>query len=129
MERPLHRRLPEVLACYFPEVCAAIDWSQPPKTQALHFRKQLVDFEKENKMPYLIDTEEIAIEQALSQGLSQGRVLTLQEDVIEVLNVRFERVPEGLKEAISGIAEEARLRGLLKSALRAETLEAFARLL
>ena len=80
-------------------------------------------------MPYLIDTEEIAIEQAmsqgLSQGLSQGRLLALQEDVIEVLAVRFSHVPEGLREAIAGIPEESRLRALHKAALRAETIEDF----
>jgi hypothetical protein len=27
----LHRRFPEILACYFPAVGAAIDWSQPPE--------------------------------------------------------------------------------------------------
>jgi hypothetical protein len=32
-----------------------------PTPQALLFRKQLVDFQKENNRPYLIDTEEIAI--------------------------------------------------------------------
>ena len=100
-----------------------------PKTQALHFRKQLVDFQTEINMPYLIDTEEIAIEQAmsqgLSQGLSQGRLLALQEDVIEVLAVRFSHVPEGLREAIAGIPEESRLRALHKAALRAETIEDF----
>ncbi|MEI8311791.1 MAG: hypothetical protein WCH98_13650, partial [Verrucomicrobiota bacterium] len=88
-----------------------------------------VDFQKEINMPYLIDTEEIAIEQALSQGLrqglSQGRLLALQEDVIEVLAIRFSHVPEGLREAITVIAEEPRLRELLKGALRAETIEGF----
>ena len=105
-----------------------------PKPQALHFRERLVDFHKENNMPYLIDTEEIAIEQAMNQGLSQGlsqgrsqgRLLTLQEDVIEVLAVRFDTVPEGLSEAIREITEESRLRTLHKAALRATSLEDFA---
>jgi hypothetical protein len=92
-----------------------------PKTQALQFRKQLVDFQTEINMPYLIDTEEIAIEQAMSQG----RLLALQEDVIEVLAVRFSHVPEGLREAITVIAEESRLRSLHKAALQAETIEDF----
>ena len=98
-----------------------------PKTHALQFRERLVDFQKEINMPYLIDTEEIAIEQALSQGLSQGRLLALQEDVIEVLAVRFANVPGGLSEAICGITEEPRLRDLHKAALRAASLEDFAR--
>jgi hypothetical protein len=53
-------------------------------------------------------------------------LLTLQEDVIEVLAVRFGDVPEGLSEAIRAIPEETRLRALLKAALRATSLEDFA---
>ena len=68
--------------------------------------------------------ETISLAQQFRQ---EGRQIALQEDVIEVLRVRFERVPEGVKEAISAIAEEPRLRALLKSALRSDTLEAFAR--
>ncbi len=60
------------------------------------------------------------------EGLSQGRLLALQEDVIEVLAVRFDRVPEGLREAICEIADEPHLRRLLKAALRAASVEDFA---
>ena len=60
------------------------------------------------------------------EGISQGRLLALQEDVIEVLSVRFERVPEGLREAICEIADEPHLRRLLKAALRAASVEDFA---
>ena len=106
-----------------------------PKTQALLFRKQLVDFQKENNMPYLIDTEEIAIEQALSQGLSQGRqegeqrgqILARQQDVIEALEIRFDRVPDGLREEIEHIVDSARLHALHRAAIRCADLESFAK--
>ena len=65
-------------------------------------------------------------QEGLSQGLSQGRLTALQEDVIEVLAVRFDRVPEGLREAICEIADEPQLRRLLKAALRAASVEDFA---
>ena len=104
-----------------------------PKTQALHFRKQLVDFHKENNMPYLIDTEEIAIEQALSQGLSQGRqegrqegeILAQQQAVIEALEIRFDRVPDGLREEIGLVADPARLHALHRAAIRCADIESF----
>ena len=63
-------------------------------------------------MPYLIDTEEIAIE----QGRQEGRIVAQQQDIIEALEIRFERVPEGLQEEIRRIADPLRLRDLLRSA-------------
>jgi predicted transposase/invertase (TIGR01784 family) len=65
-------------------------------------------------------------QEGLSQGLSQGRILALQESVAEALSIRFDRVPEGLREAIRDIADEPQLRILHKAALQAESLEAFA---
>ena len=56
------------------------------------------------------------------EGLQKGR----QEDVIEALGIRFERVPEGLAEAVRGIQDEAHLRSLLRAAIRCESLEQFA---
>ena len=96
-----------------------------PKTQALLFRKQLVDFHKENNMPYLIDTEEIAIEQALSQGRQEGEILAQQQAVVEALEIRFDRVPEGLREEIGRIADSPRLHVLLRAAIRCADLESF----
>jgi hypothetical protein len=58
------------------------------------------------------------------QFRQEGRQVALQEDIVEVLSVRFERIPEGLKEAIT---EETRLRTLLKTALRAASPEDFSR--
>ena len=61
------------------------------------------------------------------KGWQEGRVLTLRENVIEVLSERFENVPEELKTAINAVGDELILRALLKSALRAGSLEDFAR--
>ena len=98
-----------------------------PKPQALLFRKQLVDFQKENNMPYLIDTEEIAIEQALSQGRQQGEILAQQQAVVEALEIRFDRVPGGLREEIEHIADSTRLHALHRAAIRCADLESFAK--
>jgi hypothetical protein len=80
-------------------------------------------------MPYLIDTEEIAIEQALSQGLSQGRqegeILAQQQAVVEALEIRFDRIPDGLREEIGLVADSARLHILLRAAIRCTDIESF----
>ncbi len=65
-------------------------------------------------------------QQFRQEGRQEGLLLALQEDVIEVLAIRFERVPEGLREAICEIADETHLRRLLKAAVRAASLEDFA---
>jgi len=91
-----------------------------PETQALIFRKQLVSFEQEKNMPYLTDTEEIAI----NQGRQEGR-----QDVIEALEIRFDRIPDGLREEILRISDSERLHRLLRAAIQCADLEAFAKAL
>ncbi len=78
-------------------------------------------------MPYLIDTEEIAIEQALSQGRQEGKILAQQKAVVEALEIRFDRVPDGLREEIGRIVDAARLHVLLRAAIRCVDLASFAK--
>ena len=96
-----------------------------PETQALIFRQQLVLFEKEKNMPYLTDTEEIAIKQGRQEGLALAR----QQDVIEALEIRFDRIPDGLREEILRISDSERLHRLLRAAIQCADLEAFAKAL
>jgi hypothetical protein len=56
------------------------------------------------------------------EGLRKGR----QEDILEALELRFERVPVGLAEAVRLVVDEVKLRQLLRSAIRCESVEAFA---
>jgi predicted transposase/invertase (TIGR01784 family) len=57
-----------------------------------------------------------------NEGLQKGR----QEDIIEALEIRFERVPGGLADAIRDIQDEEHLRRLHRAAIRCESLEGFA---
>jgi predicted transposase/invertase (TIGR01784 family) len=61
-----------------------------------------------------------------NEGLQKGRQEGRQEHVIEALEIRFERVPEGLAEAVRDIRDEALLRSLLRTAIRCASLEDFA---
>jgi hypothetical protein len=87
---------------------------------ARHIR--LVLTHQENNMPYVTDMEALA----RKEGRNEGRIGTLQESVIDALEIHFDRVPEGLKEAIHEIQDEAHLRNLLRSAIKAPSIEAFA---
>jgi flagellar biosynthesis/type III secretory pathway protein FliH len=60
------------------------------------------------------------------EGHQEGQIFSKQQAVIEVLETRFEQVPEGLIEAIENINDLPKLTQLLASAARCTDLEAFA---
>lgn len=65
-------------------------------------------------------------QQYRQEGLLEGRFEGRQKAILEALELRFERVPEGLKEAVREVAEDAKLSELLRAAIRCETLDEFA---
>jgi predicted transposase YdaD len=65
-------------------------------------------------------------EQFRQEGRQEGLVFSKQQDILEALEIRFERVPEGLREEIESIADTARLQSLLRAAIRSADLESFA---
>jgi predicted transposase/invertase (TIGR01784 family) len=78
-----------------------------------------------------IQSSAMTLEQQFRQeGRQEGRreeqIHSKQQSVIEVLETRFEQVPEGLIEAIENINDLPRLTQLLASAARCTDLEAFA---
>ena len=52
-------------------------------------------------------------------------ILAQQQSVVEALEIRFDRVPDGLREEISHISESARLHGLHRAAIQCADLESF----
>jgi predicted transposase YdaD len=60
------------------------------------------------------------------EGRQKGRIEGHHEGVLEVLEVRFGAIPEGLTEALSAISDLDRLKALHRSALTCSDLEGFA---
>jgi len=60
------------------------------------------------------------------EGRNEGRLDALHDNILEALEVRFGAVPDGVRESVSGIVDEGRLRELLRAAIRTPTLDAFA---
>ena len=60
------------------------------------------------------------------EGRQEEQIFSKQQAVIEVLEARFEQVPEGLREAIENIDDLPKLTQLLACAARCPDLEAFA---
>jgi hypothetical protein len=63
----------------------------------------------------------------MAAGTGRGRQEAIQEDILETLTIRFEQVPDGLREAITAIHDPAHLRRLHRAAIQSATLEDFAR--
>ena len=61
------------------------------------------------------------------EGRQEGEILARQQDVVEALEIRFDRVPDGLREEIGHIIDSSRLHVLLRAAIRCADLESFAK--
>ena len=66
------------------------------------------------------------MQQGMEQGMHRGQVAAQQKDILEALLIRFERVPEGLREEIESITDSQKLRHLLRAAITSTDLESFA---
>ena len=65
-------------------------------------------------------------EQFRQEGRQEGLILSKQQDILEALEIRFERVPEGLREEIESITDSKKLTHLLRAAITLADLESFA---
>jgi predicted transposase/invertase (TIGR01784 family) len=70
--------------------------------------------------------EAMSIAELLKQeGRQEGILQSRQDDVVEVLELRFNAVPSGLIEAVRAVRDEAHLRKLHRAAIQATDLESF----
>lgn len=104
------------------ELYRLIDWLLTlPKTLEVEFRRDLMDYEKEKAMPHLTSIEILGRE----AGLQEGRLETLRENVLEVLETRFGEVPAALRERVGTMTDEALLRKLHRRSVLATSLPDF----
>ncbi len=61
------------------------------------------------------------------EGRQEGQIQAGQQGILEVLEIRFQHVPPGLREEIEAIDDTARLSQLHRAAIRCADLEAFSR--
>jgi hypothetical protein len=106
-----------------------IEWMMTlPESLERDFDRELTRFEEENRMPYILSYERRALEalQALRQA-RQALYQARQEDILEVLKVRFVDVPNSLEEAIHQIQDELLLKTLHGQAIAIGSLAEFER--
>lgn len=88
--------------------------------QAFHHRV------KELHSASLQQTAMTLAQQFKHEGREEGQILAHQWNVLQVLEVRFDRVPEGMREAVNQLNDLDRLRELHRVAIRCDSLESFA---
>ncbi len=65
------------------------------------------------------------LQQGLQQGVQEGRLEAARESVLEALEARFEPVPGDIVDRVRLADDPAKLKILLRQAVRAESLDAF----
>lgn len=100
------------------ELFRLIDWMMTlPESIESEFKQEIRNFEEDLQMPYVTSVERLARIEGLVQ---KGR-----EDVIEVLEVRFEALPNELVEKINQIEDLELLKTLLRQAITIGSLAEF----
>ena len=101
------------------ELFRFIDWvmTLSPELEE-QFQEAITEYEEKHKMQYVT-----AIER---KGIEQGIVQSTREDILEVLALRFSEIPDELAGRLDEIDDAAWLKELLKLAVTAPSLEAFA---
>jgi septum formation topological specificity factor MinE len=103
------------------ELLRLIEWMMTlPEDLDRNFQQELIRFEEESRMPYILSFERRAL-RARQEGILQQ----LREDILEVLQIRFENMPNSLEEAINQIEDDTVLKTLLRQAITISSLEEF----
>ncbi|MBD1898971.1 transposase [Trichocoleus sp. DQ-A3] len=100
------------------ELFRLIEWMMVlPEELQFGFEETLSRYEEERRMPFITPIER--------RGIRKGIVQNSRENVIEVLETRFETVPSSIAESINNLEDSAVLKQLLKRAITISSLEEF----
>jgi hypothetical protein len=76
-------------------------------------------------MPHITSIERLSRQ----EGRQEGRRLTLQENVLDIIQARFDEVPYAMREHILAVGDEAELKRLHRQAALVNTLADFCALI
>lgn len=111
------------------ELMRFIDWIMVlPEELEKRFDDAMLQYEEERTMQYVTSFERQGIKKGIQQGIQQGLLQNSREAVIDILQVRFELVPDDIVETINSLEDLAVLKELLKKAATIESVEDFAAL-
>ena len=100
------------------ELFRLIDWIvNLPEAAEEEFKREIQHFEGENQMPYVTSVERLARQEGLSQGIAEGIIQKGREVILDVLEVRFQKVPTEVIQKINQIEDPALLKTILREAI------------
>ena len=97
-----------------------IDWVMAlPKELTRQFNEQVDEYEEEQKMRYITSIERL--------GMERGVVQSTRENVLEVLQTRFQNVslPQSMVQTVNSIDDSALLKKLFRHSILVESLNKF----
>jgi hypothetical protein len=92
------------------------------------FKTELRRSREEGIMPFISRVEEMAKEEGRLEGTQEGTKRTLREDILAILEVRFNAVPSEMVDALNGIEDSDTLRRLLRRAIAISSVAEFEQL-
>ncbi|MCW5559110.1 MAG: transposase [Verrucomicrobiae bacterium] len=112
------------------EMYRLMDWMlRLPAEEERVLQEQVLDLEKEKRMPYISSAERFGIKKGLKEGRQEGLLTGAREAVLDVLEARFGEVPLEIQEVISGQVTLSTLRRWHRQAVTLTTLDAFRHML
>ena len=108
------------------ELYRLIDWLMwLPEDLTLAFRQQVLEYEAEVRMPYVTTTERQARAEGRQEGRQEGWQEAAQDNILDLLELRFGQVPYRLREQVKSPRDSTALRALLREAALTPSLDAF----
>jgi len=91
----------------------------------LKFENKLTQYEEERKMPLLTNIEK----RALAKGEQKGAKETREQDILDLLKLRFNSVPKSIEDSLKNIDDLAFLKQLHLATISVKSLEEFEQLI
>lgn len=116
------------------ELFRFLDWiMELPERFELQFEKAVTELEEAQKMRYVTHIERRAkaegikegVKEGVKEGIEQGSLQIARENVMEILRLRFESVPQELIALINGLTNLQQLKVIHRQAVLAGSLEGF----
>jgi len=102
------------------ELYRLVDWlMRLPTALEQEYKLQLREYETQRLMPYITSIERM--------GREEGRLQTLREDILDVLEARFGPLPSALRERMNAVEDITRLKSRLRQAVTCGSLSEFER--
>jgi len=102
------------------ELYRLVDWlMRLPMALEQEYKRQLREYGTQRLMPYITSIERM--------GREEGRLQTLREDILDVLEARFGPLPSALRQRMSAVEDVSRLKSWLRQAVTCRSLSEFER--